>query len=73
MEFYAEAFEQVGQLDRLEAFASFHGPDFYRLPRNQDRITLERAPWIVPDEYPLAGSTCKPMRAGESVAWSVVM
>jgi len=72
LELYAEAFEQAGQLDRLEAFASFHGPDFYRLPRNQDRIALERTSWIVPDEYPLAGSTCKPMRAGESVAWSVM-
>ncbi|MCW8808005.1 MAG: dihydroorotase [Rhodanobacter sp.] len=72
LEFYAEAFEQAGRLDRLEAFASFHGPDFYRLPRNEGRIVLERAPWIVPDEYPLAGSTCKPMRAGESLAWSLV-
>jgi dihydroorotase len=71
LELYAEAFEQVGQLDRLEAFASFHGPDFYRLPRNKERIALERTPWIVPGEYPFAGSTCKPMRAGESVAWSI--
>ncbi|MFC5524408.1 dihydroorotase [Rhodanobacter ginsengisoli] len=71
IELYAEAFEQAGRLDRLEAFASFHGPDFYRLPRNQDRIVLERMPWIVPEEYPLAGSTCRPMRAGESVAWAV--
>ena len=72
LELYAEAFEQVGRLDRLEAFASFHGADFYRLPRNTDRIALERAPWIVPEEYPLAASTCRPMRAGEAVAWSVV-
>jgi dihydroorotase len=72
LELYAEAFEQAGRLDRLEAFASFHGADFYRLPRNRERIALERAPWIVPDEYPLAGSACKPMRAGESVAWSLV-
>lgn len=72
LELYAEAFEQVGRLEQLEAFASFHGPDFYRLPRNTDRVVLERTPWTVPDEYPLAGSTCKPMRAGESVAWSVV-
>jgi dihydroorotase len=71
LELYAEAFEQAGRLDRLEAFASFHGPDFYRLPRNAGRITLERKPWIVPDAYPLAGSTCRPMRAGESVAWSI--
>jgi dihydroorotase len=72
LEFYAEAFEQAGRLDRLEAFASFHGPDFYRLPRNQGRIVLERTPWAVPEEYPLAGSACKPMRAGEPVAWSIV-
>ncbi|TAM59738.1 MAG: dihydroorotase [Rhodanobacter sp.] len=72
LEFYAEAFEQTGRLDRLEAFASFHGPDFYRLPRNEGRIVLERTPWAVPDEYPLAGSACKPMRAGEPVAWSIV-
>ena len=72
LELYAEAFEQAGRLDRLEAFASFHGPDFYRLSRNTDRITLERKPWIVPDSYPFAGSVCKPMRAGESVAWSMV-
>jgi dihydroorotase len=73
LELYAEAFEQAGKLDRLEAFASFHGPDFYRLPRNKERIVLERTPWIVPGEYPLAVSTCKPMRAGESVAWSIAM
>ncbi len=71
IELYAEAFEQAGRLDRLEAFASFHGPDFYRLPRNRDRIVLERAPWTVPDAYPLAGSSLVPMRAGESVAWSL--
>jgi dihydroorotase len=72
IELYAEAFEQAGRLDRLEAFASFHGADFYRLPRNQERLVLERTPWIVPDEYPLGAATCQPMRAGESVAWSVV-
>ena len=72
IELYAEAFEQAGRLDRLEAFASFHGADFYRLPRNQERLVLERTPWIVPDAYPLGAATCQPMRAGESVAWSVV-
>jgi len=71
IELYAEAFEQAGRLDRLEAFASFHGPDFYRLPRNEGRIVLERTAWTVPDDYPLAGATCKPMRAGESMAWSL--
>jgi len=72
LELYAEAFEQAGRLDRLEAFASFHGPDFYRLPRNTERVALERKAWVVPESYPFAGSVCKPMRAGESVAWSMV-
>ena len=72
IELYAEAFDQVGKLDQLEAFASFHGPDFYRLPRNTDRITLERKSWTVPDDYPLADEACKPLRAGESIAWSMV-
>lgn len=71
LELYAEAFDRVGKLDKLEAFASFHGADFYGLPRNTDRIVLERKPWTVPNEYPLAASTCKPMRAGESIAWSI--
>ncbi len=72
IELYAEAFEQAGRLEQLEAFASFHGPDFYRLPRNADRITLERQAWTVPEAYPLAGETCTPLRAGQSIAWSVV-
>jgi dihydroorotase len=72
IELYAEAFEQAGRLDRLEAFASFHGADFYGLPRNRDRITLERTPWTVPGSLPFADSTCIPFRAGESIAWSVV-
>jgi len=72
IELYAEVFDLAGQLDRLEAFASFHGPDFYRLPRNQERLVLERTAWTVPNEYPMASETCKPMRAGESIAWSVM-
>lgn len=71
IELYAEAFEQAGALDRLEAFASFHGADFYGLPRNRERIVLERTPWTVPDALPLADSTCVPFRAGGSVAWSI--
>jgi dihydroorotase len=71
LELYAEAFEQAGRLDRLEAFASFHGADFYRLPRNTDRIALERRPWSVPQAYPLGGSSCVPMRAGDSIGWSL--
>jgi dihydroorotase len=71
IELYAEAFEQAGKLDRLEAFASFHGADFYGLPRNRGRIALERRPWTVPDSVPLGESACVPLRAGESVAWSL--
>ncbi|MBN8947605.1 MAG: dihydroorotase [Rhodanobacter sp.] len=72
IELYAEAFDQAGKLDRLEAFASFHGPDFYRLPRNQERLLLERKPWTVPTELALGDATCVPMRAGSTVAWSLV-
>ncbi|WJI17466.1 dihydroorotase [Pseudoxanthomonas winnipegensis] len=72
IELYAEAFDQAGKLDQLEAFASFHGPDFYRLPRNQERIVLERKAWTVPETYPLADSVVVPMRAGEAVEWSLL-
>ena len=67
---YAEAFEAAGALDRLEAFASFNGPDFYRLPRNTERITLERAEWQMPVELAYGGEeTLVPLRAGEAVHW----
>jgi dihydroorotase len=69
IELYAEAFEQAGALDRLEAFASFHGPDFYGLPRNDDEILLEKQEWKVPDTYPLGSDQVVPMRAGEHVGW----
>jgi dihydroorotase len=70
MELYAEAFDQAGTLERLEGFASFHGPDFYGLPRNRDTITLVREAWDVPDSYPLGGGeTVVPMRAGEALHW----
>ncbi|MGB3270897.1 MAG: dihydroorotase [Rhodanobacter sp.] len=72
IELYAEAFDQAGKLDRLEAFASFHGPHFYRLPRNPDRLLLERRPWTAPAEIALGDATCVPMRAGNTVAWSLV-
>jgi dihydroorotase len=69
IEFYAEAFEGMGALDRLEGFAAHYGPDFYRLPRNSDAITLEKSPWAVPAELPLGGQTLSPLRAGETVGW----
>jgi len=71
IELYAEAFELAGALDKLEAFASFHGPDFYRLPRNSGRITLRRREWRVPASFDLGEDTLIPFRAGEAVAWSV--
>jgi dihydroorotase len=71
IELYAEAFEAAGALDRLEAFASRHGPDFYGLPRNATRVTLRKAPWRVPDALEFGADRLVPLRAGESVAWSV--
>ncbi|MFO1428007.1 MAG: dihydroorotase [Steroidobacteraceae bacterium] len=72
LELYAEAFEQAGALGRLEAFASERGADFYRLPRNEGRVTLRRRSWSVPAEYPFGGGTLVPMRAGESVHWELL-
>ncbi len=69
IELYAEAFEQAGALDRIEGFASHHGADFYRLPRNTDRITLHREPWTVPPQYPLGDDVLVPLRAGEVIVW----
>jgi len=69
IELYAEAFEQASALDRLEAFASFHGPDFYGLPRNTARITLVKESWKVPEEYAFGDSTVVPMRAGGEIRW----
>ncbi|MHB1676457.1 MAG: dihydroorotase [Sulfuriferula sp.] len=72
IELYAEVFEGAGALDRLEAFASFHGPGFYRLPRNRDTITLEKQSWVVPKEVHFGSGTGVPLRAGKSIAWQLV-
>ena len=69
IELYAEAFEQAGRLDRLEAFASERGADFYGRPRNTDFIELVREPWAVPASYPFGGDEVVPLRAGGEVAW----
>jgi dihydroorotase len=66
---YADVFEELGILDKLEAFASFNGADFYRLPRNHDTITLVRQPWTMPESLPLAGGSIVPLKAGETVHW----
>ena len=69
LELYAEAFDQAGALPRLEAFASFHGPDFYDLPRNTDQVTLYRESWQVPASYSLGNSLLVPLRANEQIHW----
>ena len=71
LELYAEAFEQAGALDQLEAFSSFHGADYYRLPRNEDTVTLRKTSWKVPDSYPLGSGTVIPLRAGETISWKL--
>ena len=72
IELYAEAFAAANSLDKLEAFASFHGPDFYGLPRNTDRITLVREAMTVPATLPLGEDQLVPMRAGETIGWRLV-
>ncbi len=73
IELYAQVFEAAGCLDRLEAFASHHGPDFYGMPRNDDTIMLRRDPWQVPTSYPyLPGEPIVPFLAGETLAWRLV-
>jgi dihydroorotase len=72
LELYAEAFDSVGKIDKLEGFASEFGADFYRLPRNTGKITLVKREWRPPANYPLADGKLVPMRANEPVAWQVV-
>jgi len=71
IELYAEAFESADVLDRLQAFASEHGADFYRLPRNTGGITLVKTPWEVPRSYPFGTETLVPLRAGEHIGWQL--
>jgi len=73
IELYAEAFDAAGALDKLEAFASFNGPDFYRLPRNQGKITLKKDPWKVAASLPFGEEDdLVPLRAGETISWRLV-
>jgi dihydroorotase len=69
---YAEAFESVASLDKLEGFASLFGPDFYSLPRNSKKITLAKQAQKIPAELPLGNDTIVPLRAGETIAWSLI-
>jgi dihydroorotase len=71
MELYAQAFEAAGKLEALEGFASFHGPAFYGLPRNEGTLTLRREEWTVPESYPFGEAQLKPLRGGETLNWKV--
>ncbi|QDP01330.1 dihydroorotase [Thalassotalea sp. PS06] len=71
IELYAEVFDQENALDKLEGFASFHGADFYQLPRHTDTITLVKKSWAVPDTMPFGDDTVVPIRAGEDIQWQV--
>lgn len=71
LELYAEAFEEAGALGQLEGFASFHGPDFYQLPRNQEHITLYRRSVPVPEHFVFGDGIVVPLKAGETLSWSL--
>ena len=72
IEMYAEAFDNAGALDKLEGFASFHGADFYGLPRNTGTLTLRRESWTPPDSFAYGEAQLKPLRAGDTLPWRVV-
>ncbi|MDP1558692.1 MAG: dihydroorotase [Nitrosomonas sp.] len=72
IELYAEVFEQANALDKLEAFASFHGADFYQLPRNHDHITLKKETWIIPTQLEFGAENLIPFRAGEYLSWKMI-
>ena len=69
LELYAQAFDTAGALDKLEGFASHHGPDFYGLPRNTGTVTLRRQPWVLPEALPFGDAQLKPLCGGETLAW----
>ncbi len=71
LELYAEAFDAAGALDRLEGFASWHGADFYGLPRNRGAVTLRREAWMLPEALPFGDAVLKPLRGGETLTWRI--
>ena len=72
LELYAQAFDDAGALDKLEGFASFHGADFYGLPRNTGHITLRRIAWALPESVPFGAAQLKPLAGGETLQWQLV-
>ena len=71
LELYAEVFEAIDALDKLEGFASFYGPDFYRLPRNQAQVILQKREWTIPEELSLGDATLVPLDAGRNLSWKL--
>lgn len=69
LELYAEAFDAVGALDKLEGFASFHGADFYGLPRNRGTVILREETWALPESIPFGDALLKPLRGGDTMTW----
>ena len=72
MPMYAEVFDHAGALDKLEAFASFNGADFYGLSRNTAKLTLRKESWTPPESFAFGEAELKPLRAGEALSWQVV-
>ena len=72
LELYAQAFEAADCLERLEAFASFHGADFYGLPRNTTTVRLQRQDWTPPVSFPFGEAELRPLAAGEALSWRMV-
>ena len=71
MELYTHAFDQADALDKLQGFASFHGPDFYGLPRNNSTMTLVRERWTLPTELAMGNATVVPLNGGETIDWAM--
>jgi dihydroorotase len=69
---YAEAFDAVGALNKLEAFASFNGADFYGLARNVGTVTLKRESWTPPESFAFGEAQLKPLRSGEALPWRLI-
>ena len=68
----AEVFEAVNALEKLEGFASLFGPDFYRLPRNTEQVTLQKREWVIPDELTLGDTVLVPLDAGRALGWKFI-
>ena len=71
LEMYAEAFDAAGALDKLEGFASLHGPAFYGLPSGMGMVTLRRQPWQIPESLAFGNARIKPLRGGETLSWKL--